>query len=158
MSLLHLFRWIRHTPLSLYIQHSTWDFAAIEMIHLLGLAIFGGAILLVNLRLLGIGLRRQPAAQVARDLLPVLLVGLGAMIVSGVLMVTAYPLKYYFNSWFRLKMLFLAIAVVFYFLLHCRIVRSGENAAVSPASKVAAVVSLALWLCVGLAGRAIGFL
>lgn len=157
MPLLHLFRWIRHTPLSLYIQHSTWDFAVIEMFHLLGLAIFGSAILLVNLRLLGLGLRRQPAAQVAKDILPVLLVGLGTMVISGLLMVTAYPMKYYFNPWFRWKMLFLAVAAAFYFVLHRATVRSDQNLPSSFARKLAAVLSLVLWLCVALAGRAIGF-
>jgi len=156
MSLLDLFRWLRHTSLSLQIQHSTWDFAVIEMFHLLGLALLGGAMLIVDLRLLGIGLRRLPAAQVARQLLPVLLVGLGTMLVSGALMVTAYPLKYYFNPWFRWKMLFLAFAVVVYFLLHRRIVRSHESLPTPAVSKLAALLSLTLWLCVGLAGRAIG--
>jgi hypothetical protein len=158
MSSLHFFQWLTHTPFSVYIRHSTWDFAVIEMFHLLGLAVLGGTILLIDLRLLGVGLRRQPVSRVASELLPVLLVSLAVMVISGALMVTAAPLKYYFNEWFRLKMICLAIAVAFYFTLHLKVVRSNEGLSASLLSKVAAVISLILWLGVGLAGRAIGFL
>ena len=45
------------------IRDSQWLFPVIEAFHLLGLAVIGGAVLVVNLRLLGFGLRRQSAAQ-----------------------------------------------------------------------------------------------
>jgi hypothetical protein len=158
MSILQLFRWLSHTPFSVFLRHSTWGFAIIETLHLLGLAALGGAILIVDLRLLGIGLRRQPISRVARELSPVLLGSLGVMLISGALLVMTGPLKYYHSPSFRLKMLFFLLAVAFYFTLHRSVVRSNADVAPSAWSKVAAVVSLALWLGVGLAGRAIGFL
>jgi hypothetical protein len=156
--LLHLFRWASHTSLSIYLRHSTWGFAIIETVHLLGLAAFGGVILIVDLRLLGVGLRRQPVSRIAKELSPVLLASLSVMLVSGVLLLMTGPMKYYHSPSFRLKMLFFFLAVAFYFTLHRRVVRSNPDADPSVWSRVAAVLSLVLWLGVGLAGRAIGFL
>jgi hypothetical protein len=158
MSLLHFFRWLSHSSFSIYLRHSTWGFAIIETVHLLGLAALGGAILIVDLRLLGIGLRRQPISQVARELSPVLLGSLGVMLISGALLVMTGPMKYYHSPSFRLKMLFFLLAISFYFTLHRRVIKSNEDTVAPAWSRVAAVVSLVLWLGVGLAGRAIGFL
>jgi hypothetical protein len=158
MSVLHFFRWLNHSSFSIYLRHSTWGFAIIETVHLLGLAALGGAILIVDLRLLGIGLRRQPISQVARELSPILWGSLGVMLISGALLVVTGPLKYYHSPSFRVKMLLLSLALVFYFTLHRRVIKSTTDVVPSVRSKVAAVVSLALWLGVGLAGRAIGFL
>jgi hypothetical protein len=158
MSALHFFRWLNHSSFSIYLRHSTWGFAIIETVHLLGLAAFGGAILIVDLRLLGIGLRRQPISRVARELSPILWGSLGVMLISGALLVMTGPMKYYHSPSFRLKMLFLLLALAFYSTLHRSLVKSNADIVSSGWSKTAAVVSLALWLGVGLAGRAIGFL
>src|ERR1700733_12754813 len=118
MSVLHFFQWLSHSSFSIYLRHSTWGFAIIETIHLLGLAALGGSILIVDLRLLGIGLRHQPISRVARELSPILLGSLGVMLISGGLLVMTGPLKYYHSPSFRLKTLFFLLAVAFYFTLH----------------------------------------
>jgi hypothetical protein len=156
MSLLPLFRWYNHTPLSAAMQSSTWAFAAIEMVHLLGLALLGGVVLIVDLRLLGLILAGRPAERIARDLMPLLKASLVVLIVSGVLMVGEETMKCYYNPAFRLKMLFFAAALVFYFAVHRRVADSHIGPGWVP--KLAAGVSLTLWLSVGVAGRAIGFL
>jgi|ERR1700733_4854500 hypothetical protein len=158
MSLLQFFRWLSHLSLSVYLRHSTWGFAIIETVHLLGLAALGGVILIVDLRVLGIGLRRQPISRVARELSPVLWGSLGLMLISGVLLVLTGPMKYYHSPSFRIKMLLFLLAVTFYFTLHRNAVKPSADYAVSAWPKVAAVISLVLWLGVGLAGRAVGFL
>lgn len=159
MSLLLFVRWLSHTSLSISIRRSTWAFAEIEMVHLLALAIFGGSVLVVDLRLLGARLRRQSLSEVARRLLPLTLTSLGVLLVSGGLMVTAFPMKYYCSPSFRVKMLLLLLATLFYFTFHRRFVvrKADESQANSFWSRAAALISLALWLGVGLAGRAIGF-
>ena len=156
MSTVHFLRWLLHTHLSVEMRNSHWGFAIVEMTHLLGLAGLGGSILVVDLRLLGVVLRRQPVARVAEDLWPILIGSLAVMFASGTLLATAFPLKYYYSPAFRLKMLILALAISFYFTLHLRVVRSDPNR-LSAWSKIAAFVSLVLWLGVGIAGRAIGF-
>jgi len=158
MRLLDAFRWLSHTSFSVYLRHSTWGFAVIETVHLLGLAAFGGSILIVDLRLLGVGLRRQPVERIAREMWPIALGSLALMVASGLLLVTTGPLKYYYSPSFRIKMLLFVVAAAFYFTLHRRALQRGEDAAITVWPRVAALISLALWLGVGLAGRAIGFL
>jgi hypothetical protein len=158
MFVLHLFQWLNRTSFSIFLRRSTWGFAIIEMIHLLALASLGGAILIVDLRLLGIGLRRQSVSRVARDLLLLLLGSLAVMLISGLLLVATGPLRYYYSSWFRLKMALLFLALLFHFMLHRIVLSPSSDNAPSLWSKAAGVLSLMLWLGVGLAGRAIGFL
>jgi uncharacterized membrane protein YfcA len=80
------------------------------------------------------------------------------MLISGLLLVMTGPMKYYHSPSFRWKMLFLLLAVAFYFTLHRRVIKSDADVDPPGWSRAAAVVSMALWLGVGLAGRAIGFL
>jgi putative copper export protein len=136
---------------------SKWAFAVVEMVHLLGLAVLGGTVMIVDLRLLGLRLRRRPAAEVARELSPLSVASLAVLLVSGVLLLIDGPLRYYGNAAFRLKMFLLLAAITYSFTLHRRIVRSDHDQ-VTGASRIAAVISLTLWLSVGVAGRAIGFL
>ncbi|HEX4052614.1 MAG TPA: DUF6644 family protein [Steroidobacteraceae bacterium] len=153
MSLLPVFKWLGATSLGMAINRSTYGFAIIEMVHLLGLSLLGGSVLIIDLCALGWIRLRQPAARIASDLTPLLVGSLAAMVASGVLLVADGPLRYYANAAFRAKMLLLGVAVVFYFTLHRRAL-----AGTAAARKAAALVALALWLGVGLAGRAIGLL
>jgi hypothetical protein len=157
MSLLPLFQWLAGTRLSTAMAASKWAFAIVEMVHLLGLAVLGGTVLMVDLRLLGLRLRRRPVDEVARELSPFSVASLIVLVISGVFLVIDGPLRYYGNAAFRLKMLLLAAAITFSLTAHRRVVLSGSNL-VTTQARVTAVVSLALWLSVGLAGRAIGFL
>jgi hypothetical protein len=151
------FRWLSQTSVGAFMQQSQYAFAAIEIVHLLALALLGGIVLFVDLSLLGFGSKKTPVGQTARELLPLLIASLVVMAVSGVLLLSEEALKCYYNPAFRWKMLLLFLAVSFYFTLHRKIVRSAAARA-SFWSKAAAVLSLTLWLGVGLAGRAIGFL
>src|SRR6266851_8555234 len=67
MSLLPFFQWCENSGVGETIRNSSWLFPVIESFHLLGLAVIGGAVLVVDLRLFGFGLRRQSVAQLAQD-------------------------------------------------------------------------------------------
>ena len=138
-------------------QQSTYAFAVVEMLHLLSLSLLGGAILIVNLRLLGVGLRSQSAASLARELKPYLLGSLTVSVTTGTLLLSDEPMKCYYNQAFRIKMLCLALAVFFYFAIQERLFRREERGR-NLLLKIAGIVSLLLWLSVGLAGRAIGII
>ena len=157
MSLLPFFQWLETTRLSEAMSASVWAFAVVEMFHLLALAMLGGTVLILNLRLLGLRLQRRPVAEVTRELSPYLFASLAVLIFSGALLVIDGPLRYYGNAAFRLKMLLLAVAIAYSFTLHRRVLHS-ENDGLIPRARAAAVISLMLWLSVGLAGRAIGFI
>ena len=157
MSLLPLFGWIDSSAVGEAIRESTWLFPVIEAFHLLGLAVIGGAILLVDLRLLGLGLRRQPVDQIARDAQPWLIGSLIAMLSSGFLLFTSEAVKCYYHDAFRIKMTSLLLAIVFTFTVR-RKVTLAEPGRVGPFwSGIVALVSVTLWSGVGIGGRWIGF-
>ena len=58
--LLPYFEMAESTALGEFIRTSLWLFPAIECVHLMGLVLMGGAVLLVDLKLLGVGLRDFP--------------------------------------------------------------------------------------------------
>ena len=149
---------LAHSALGQYMQNSKWGFALVETVHLIALALLGGSVLIVDLRLLGVVLKREPAPAISRDLGRLLLGSLVLLIVSGVAMLSEEALKCYHSPAFRWKMALLAAAVLFYFTLHRRaVLRTGADAPTAW-SRAAAVISLTLWLGVGVAGRAIGLL
>jgi hypothetical protein len=75
MDLLPFFQWCYQTDIGFTIRNSVWLFPAIEAFHLLGFGLTAGTMLIVNLRLLGVGLSRQPVAQLAASAEPWLILG-----------------------------------------------------------------------------------
>ena len=143
-----------NSSLGTAIKESLWLFPAIEAIHLLALALLGGALLMLDLRLLGSGLVLQSTSQVERIARPWLLSALATMIVTGVLIGISEALKLYDKPAFWVKMVALLAAVTFTFgvkLPQAQRDVSGWRA------KLLGSVSLSLWLTVALAGRWIGF-
>lgn len=157
MSLLPFVQWCDQTAIAVAIRDSVWLFPFIESFHLLALALLGGAVLIVDLRLLGVGLRRQPLTALAAELQPWMLAGLAVMLVSGVLMFLSEALKCYESPPFRLKMLLLALALLFTFTVRRRITVATDPDRRPWRARLTAVVSLTLWTGVGLMGRGIGF-
>src|SRR5438105_448030 len=83
---------------------SSWAFPVIEAVHLLGLAAIGGAVLIVDLRMLGLGLKRQPVADIARDAYPILVASLAVMLLTGAMLFMSEAVKCYDSYPFRIKM------------------------------------------------------
>jgi len=152
------FDWIEHTGHGTMIRDSIWQFAAIEAVHLLALAVIGGAVLIVDLRLLGWTLRRQPVKQIARDAEPFLVGSLFMMLLTGyLLMASLAASKYYVNLAFQLKMVFLLLAILFTFTVRRWLIYKDDEQISPGMAKVVAIVSVLLWSGVGVMGRGIGF-
>jgi hypothetical protein len=151
------FVWLSTTPLGLYMRDATNGFAAVEAAHLLGLAVLGGAVVLLALANLRLALTGQPAAATARGLFPIFAGAATVMLATGFLLVASKPLRYFLSDAFRWKMALLTVGVALYLYLDARL-KAGDGAAPAPSLKFASVALLAIWLGVGLAGRFIGLL
>lgn len=159
MSLLPLFEWLEATEISVAINNSLFAFALIEAVHLLALAALGGAVLIVDLRLLGAGLRGQPVRSVALAARPWLIGSVVAIVATGLLLFASLAAsKYYWNEAYWYKMYFLLAALVFTFAVRQPLALGAESRAGSPLGKTVAGVSIFLWLGVAVMGRAIGFI
>ena len=155
--LLPYFQAIENGPIGATIRDSLWLFPFVEAFHLVALAVIGGAVLLVDFRLLGLGLKRHPIADLARDAQPWLLGSLIFMIASGVPLFMSEAIKCYYSFAFWVKMTSLALAIVFTFTIRRR-VTLADGTPFSPAVyRAVGVISILLWSTVGWGGRWIGF-
>ena len=157
MSLLAFFTWCEQSFIGEAIRNSQWLFPVIESIHLLALVLIAGAVLVVDMRLFGVGLRRQPVAQLARDAQPWLIGGLMVMLTTGILLFLSEAIKCYYSSAFAWKMTSLLLALIFTFSVRRKVALADEGRVGPLWSRLVAVVSVALWSGVGIGGRWIGF-
>ena len=156
MSLLPFFEWCEATAVGEAIRNSLWLFPIIESVHLLALALIGGAVLIVDLRLLGLGLR-QPVAQVARAAQPWLIGSLTVMLVTGIPLFLSESIKCYYSPPFWYKMTFLPLAITFALTVRRKVAAADENRVGPLWGKLVGLVSLGLWFGVGFSGRWIAF-
>jgi hypothetical protein len=153
----HFFVWCQQTGVGEMIRDSKWLFPVIETFHLLALSVMGGMLLAVDFRLLGFGLRRERLAALARDVQPWLVGSLTVMIVSGGLLFASEALKCWDNGAFWMKMEFLFAALVFTFTIRWWYTQRDAARLNPTVSRIVAIVSMTLWLGVGVGGRGIGF-
>ena len=151
------FLWIEKTGLGHSIRQSKWTFAITEVLHLLGLTLLLGTVLIMALRLFGFVLRTKAVAEIARELRPWSLGGLTLVVLTGLLLFVSEATKCWGNIAFRYKMLFLFLALLFQFTALQRVSRADQYRFSPLAQKTTALVSVLLWFGVATAGRAIAF-
>jgi hypothetical protein len=115
-------------------------------VHLVGIALLVGSIVITDLRLLGFALRRYTVREVSTTFRIRNHAGLAIMLTTGPILFLADTTRYMNNPAFLFKMAALAAALVFHFSVHLRPERHG---------RFTAIVSIALWTLVVLGGRAI---
>jgi hypothetical protein len=154
--MLSFFEWCEATALGQLVRDSTWLFPAIESVHLLGLCVLGGSLLVVDLRLLGVGLTGQSIGELARGTRRWLVASLCAMASTGVLLFLSEAVKCYYNPSFWVKMTTLPVALAFTFLVRGpAAARAGRETSLT--LRMIGALSVSLWLVVAAAGRWIGF-
>ena len=150
------FEWCEATALGSAVRNSVYAFPLIEAVHLVALCVMGGALIMVDLRLLGLGMKDQKPGDLATLARPWVVGALGVMLSSGVLLFLSEAIKCFYNTSFWVKMISLPIGIVFTSRVRRRLVRR-EVSDVSRGTKLIGAVSLAVWFVVAAAGRWIGF-
>ena len=125
----------------------------VNLVHLLAMVLFMGALLMVDLRLLGLGLRRQPLADVARDAQPWLIAGLVGIVLTGIPQTMERATDQYETSIFWVKMYLLLFGVVWMVTVRRRAVRQQESSGAWP--KVVGLVSILAFMGVAALARLI---
>jgi hypothetical protein len=155
--LLPLFEALEQSAIGEAIRNSLWMFPIIEAFHLIGLAVIGGAILVVDFRLLGLGLRNHPVAKLARDMQPWVIGSVIVMVASGLPLFLSEAIKCYYSFAFWTKMTALLFALLFTFTIRRNVTSAPDNRVSPLLYKVVGLTSIALWSTVGWGGRWIGF-
>src|SRR5258707_1374444 len=157
MDLLPFFQWCYGTPIGEGIRNSTWLFPVIEAFHLLGLGLTAGAVLVVDFRLLGVGLRKQSAAQLWANTQPWLLGSVTLMFASGIPLFLSESIKCLYSFAFWGKMTSLFRVLLFTFTVRRRVTQMDGTSDRPLKGRVTALVSLVLWFGGGGGGRWMGF-
>jgi hypothetical protein len=136
------------------LNNNEWSFPLLEIIHIVGFALAIGTIFMEDLRLIGVGLLRQPVSQLYKDLAPWTLGGFVAVLMSGPLIWSSDPNMYLNNGAFRFKMGALVLALLYQYTVHRKVALSDPSRGVGA---LVGIVSVGLWVSVIAGGLFIAF-
>jgi hypothetical protein len=142
-------------------RNTLWPFPTIETIHIFGIVILVGSVSILDLRLLGVALKRASVSALTKRVLPWAWVGFAVQVVTGFFLFATESAKLYSSIPFRLKMIMLVLVGANALLFHgyvYRNVESWDTAAETPlGAKVTGCFSILLWLGIITAGRWIAY-
>ena len=161
MSLLPFCEWLASTEWSVALHESLYMYPLVESVHVLTLCLFVGMTVLLDLRLLGLTLRRVSVQELTDRLMPFMLTGFVVMFVTGLLLFYAIPVRSYLNVFFRLKVIALVLAglnaLYFHEGIHKRVHEWGDDARTPARARFAGAASLFLWAFIIVCGRMIAY-
>jgi hypothetical protein len=161
MSLLPFCQWLADTPGSIALHESLYMYPLLESAHVLTLCVFLGMAVMFDLRLLGITLTRVPMTEMKSRLGPWMAAGFVVMVVTGVLLFYAIPVRSYQSIFFRVKVVALLLAglnaYVFHLTIDRRVAEWDRDRTPPRAARRAGAASLVLWTIIVVAGRMIAY-
>ncbi len=152
--------WLNASPVAGAVRESAWAYPLLETVHILGLALVVGSILAYDLRLLGLN-AELPISALGRHLLPWVWTGFAANVLSGALLFVSDAAEFAANTAFRWKLVLIVLAGLNALWFQWRIAPGmaawDRRATAPPAARLAAALSIALWLAVVSAGRLMAY-
>tara|TARA_B100000073_G_C23532211_1_gene492458 strand:- start:261 stop:737 length:477 start_codon:yes stop_codon:yes gene_type:complete len=137
-----------------YVRSSLWLFPVIQSFHLIGLGILGGAVVVGDLRLMGILMRTESTRYVIRVTRPWFNFGLFILIITGIPLFLSEAVKCYYSRAFWIKISCLLLGTLFvYFIRNPTVLSKDENFMI----KILGFISFSLWVVTAASGRWIGF-
>jgi hypothetical protein len=151
-----IFDFAGNSALGIWMRDSQYRFPFVEITHLLGLGLLLGSILILNARFFGLGMKRQTVAEVAADFAPWTKLALIVMLISGVPLFASKAPELWEQDrlGFELKMLLVAVGVLFHYTVQIPLARAGNMSR----GKLAAAFSLFCWFGAALCGLTLEFL
>lgn len=161
MSLLPFCQWLADTPGSIALHESLYAYPLVESTHVLTLCVFLGTAVMFDLRLLGLTLTRVPITEFKQRIGPWMVAGFVVMVLTGVLLFFAIPVRSYQSVFFRVKVVALVLAGLNAWVFHATIDRTVEewdrDPVPPPAARRAGATSLILWAIIVVTGRMIAY-
>ncbi len=155
-------QWVQATAFFTALRGSWYVYPAVMSTHLLGIALFGGMVLLTNLRLLGWALRDRSVTDVVDQLRVPKRIGLVVIATCGLLMLGSKAEEYYYNIFFHLKLTLLALMFLHGWYFRRSVYYNTEEIDRAPEipqrAKVCASLSILIWAGIACAGRGIGYI
>jgi len=154
-------QWLQATDLFTTLRGSGIVYPSILSLHMVAIAFFGVMILVTDLRLLGVGLRGYPVEDLLDRLRVPKYFGLALILTCGVLLFGSKAEEYYYNIFFRIKLLLLLLLLIHGAIFRTSVYRNGaalDASGLTGQAKLAATLSLVLWVSVAICGRGIGYI
>ena len=130
-----------------YVRSSLWLFPVIQSFHLIGLGILGGAVVVGDLRLMGILMRTESTLYVIRVTRPWFNFGLFILIITGIPLFLSEAVKCYYSRAFWIKISCLLLGALFvYFIRNPIVLSKDENFMI----KILGFISFSLWVVLSL--------
>lgn len=157
MNFLPLFEALENGPIGHVMKDKPATFATVEAVHLLALAVLGGAVFAADLRLMNVMLRDVPS-KVVNDAAHKWFRGsLIVMLITGFFMLAGVATKCYHNDYYWTKMIALATGILFAFLIRKPLL-AGDHSQLKPITlKLVGLASISVWFIVAASGRWIGY-
>jgi hypothetical protein len=159
---LSLAQWAQGTDFFTALRSSWYVYPIVMSLHLCGIALFGGLILLTDMRLLGLALRNYSVSDVVDQLRWPKRIGFVLIATCGLLLLGSKAEEYYYNIFVRIKLSLLALVFIHGWLFRRSVYFNTAEIDKAPQIpgrvKLAAGLSLLLWTCVACAGRGIGYI
>ena len=143
-----------------FVAESTWAFPTLESLHVMSFVTVLGSLLVVDLRILGLGWKDVKLTTLSHETLKITWIAFTCAAITGIMIFCSKATSYVINPYFKLKLVSMALAglnmVVFQFITW-KTVAGWDLGKVPTSAKAASTLSLLLWICVVFFGRAIGF-
>jgi hypothetical protein len=150
-------RWLENTPWGVTVRNSSWMYPVVLWVHFIGLSIWLGTSLAVDLRLIGVGARRQTAVELSHGLCSWKWIGFGVAFVGGFLLLSAEATTYVTNTGIRLKLVVLTpLALTWHLVVQKNIPAWTQNGHTTAIGTWAGVIEFLLWISV--VAASVGFL
>ena len=162
MDIAHALTWLEHSPLGALTRSlGVWSYGIVNLAHILGITMLFGAILLLDLRMLG-AWRSIPLSAISRPATTVAIIGFCVAVMSGLPMLSVKSTDYIGNPFLLIKFPAIGLALANVWLVHrTEAWRAHRTRDLMPAEKrrlaIGAVLSLTFWLTAITAGRMIGY-
>ena len=160
--ILSFVQWLQATAFFTYLRGSANTYPIILSLHMVGIAMFGGMILMTDLRLLGIAMRKRSIAEVVNQFRVPKRWGLLLTVTCGFLLFASKAEEYYYNAFFRTKLILFGLIIIHELSFWRSVYANPELLDKSPrvpgVARLAGALSLVLWTSVAICGRGIGYI
>lgn len=150
--------WISTTAPSVFVQtESKWLVPIVQSIHIAAISVIVGAILMTNLRLLGVAATDRGLGETARRFGAWQVGAFWVLLATGLVMLIGEPVRELTSFSFWAKLVLIAVGFAIAFALRTRLAREGDAAKAGAGLKGLAVVTLLVWAGVIVMGRLIAY-
>lgn len=155
------FEWVEAFSSSIAFRESAYVYPLTLTAHVVGMCVFAGLVIMMDLRLLGIGNTETPLSQIQRRLFPWQMAGMVVSTATGLLLVYGQPMRFYVNVFFWVKSATMimagANALAFHLGTYRSVAKWDRDVVLPLGARLSGALGLALWANVVVAGRLIAY-